>query len=93
MNVYVQVSEYKQYQDALAEDEFFDEDQVTVVQNFKIIVLIWRRCANVQMSNHGKNICFNSFSTRGRRGWMDLRKIDLPPVSYTHLTLPTNREV
>ena len=24
----VQVSEYQQYQDALAEDEFFDEDQV-----------------------------------------------------------------
>ena len=24
-----QVSEYQQYQDALAEDEFFDEDQVT----------------------------------------------------------------
>ena len=30
-----QVSEYQQYQDALAEDEFFDEDQVTVKQTLK----------------------------------------------------------
>ena len=29
----VQVSEYQQYQDALAEDEFFDEDQVQMLKS------------------------------------------------------------
>ena len=37
-NSNAQVSEYQQYQDALAEDEFFDEDQVffNTLLNIKI---------------------------------------------------------
>ena len=31
-----QVSEYQQYQDALAEDEFFDEDQVFLTHSLNI---------------------------------------------------------
>ena len=72
----MQVSEYQQYQDALAEDEFFDEDQVIVVQMLKPVMNI---------------CCFSdNSSTRERKGWMDLKRINSPVVSGDCIAFKTN---
>ena len=48
-------------------------------------------CGNTTMSGHGVGMCQEGAEVLAEAGW-DYRDI-LKPVSYTHLTLPTNREV
>ena len=74
------VSEYQQYQDALAEDEFFDEDQVSC----------WWKLENYQMFSHHQSLpcltvkeeentesyLFYNPWFRARRGWTDQKRTD-----------------
>ena len=64
------VSEYQQYQDALAEDEFFDEDQVSC----------WWKLENYQMFSHHQSLpCLTVKEEENTESYLFRWKF-LPPV-------------
>ena len=73
--------------DKLPEDGHIIDDLTIYSHTKNVIVLYKNGCIG-----KGKRIYVNEINKKGWQ-WSCLKGEDITPVSYTHLTLPTNREV
>ena len=85
----------KHYRLDIKDDQFAftrDEDQITAEAALDGLYVIRTTVGPEQMDSAKVVMTYKSLA-RVERDFRSLKAIDLDPVSYTHLTLPTNREV